>query len=332
MSKVAIVTGITGQDGAYLAKLLLSKNYAVIGITRSYTNSTLRGLEYLGIENQVTIVECDLLDFSQIIKVIIQYKPTEIYNLAAQSSVSLSFNQPIGTLNFNILSVVNLLEAIKIADQSIKFYQASTSEMFGKVSSLPINENTVFHPLSPYAVSKASAHWICINYRESYKIFTCCGILFNHESFLRSDNFFVKKVISQAINIYKGLQQELVVGNLDIKRDFGFAPKYVEAMYLMMQTSDPSDFLVCSGASVSLRTIVEYIFDFFSLPYAKIVVSPELFRPAEIEDIYGNNEKVKKELGWEYDMTIYDVLDNLIKEELAYRNIVFDGKSIKTIQ
>lgn len=328
MSKVAIITGITGQDGAYLAELLLSKDYHVIGITRSYTNSSLKGLQYLNIVDQVTIVECDLLDFSQILKVIMQYKPDEVYNLAAQSSVSLSFNQPIGTLNFNILSVVNLLEAIKITNLGIRFYQASTSEMFGKVYSLPINENTVFHPLSPYAVSKASAHWICINYRESYNIFTCCGILFNHESFLRSDNFFVKKVISQTINIYQGLQEELSVGNLNIRRDFGFAPKYVEAMYLMMQTAEPSDYLVCSGTSVSLRTIVEYIFDYFNLPHSRIVVNPDLFRPAEIEDIYGNNEKVKKELGWVYDMTIYEVLDRLITEELDFRNISFKKASL----
>lgn len=323
MSKVAFITGITGQDGAYLAKLLLSEGYKVIGITRSYTNSNLRGLKYLGIVDQVTIVECDLQDLSQIIKVISEYKPTEIYNLAAQSSVSLSFQQPIGTLSFNILSVVNMLEAIKITNSAIKFYQASTSEMFGKVAELPIHENSVFHPLSPYAVSKASAHWTCINYRESYGIFTCCGILFNHESFLRSDNFFVKKVISQTINIYQGLQQQLVVGNLDLKRDFGFAPKYVEAMYLMMQAAAPSDYLICSGTSTSLRAIVEYVLDYFQLSHDKIVVDPSLFRPAEIVDIYGNNDKAKQELSWQYEMRIDEILDILITEELKARGLSY---------
>lgn len=319
MSKVAVITGITGQDGAYLAQLLLKEGYKVIGLTRSYTHSSEKGLQYLGIADQVVLAECDLLDITQVIKVINKYQPDEIYNLAAQSSVSLSFNQPIGTLNFNIISVVNLLEAIKITNSKIKFYQASTSEMYGKVDPLPITENTVFHPLSPYAISKAAAHWTCVNYRESYGIFVSCGILFNHESFLRSENFFLKKVISQAVKISQDLQQELVMGNLDIKRDFGFAPKYVEAMYLMMQTEKPSDYLVCSGSSITLREIVEYVFDYLNIDHAKIIVSSDLYRPAEIQDMFGSNEKVKKELGWEYDILVYDMLNLLIQEEMQFR-------------
>lgn len=316
MSKVAVITGITGQDGAYLAQLLLLKGYRVVGITRSYSQSSRRGLLYLNISEQVELVECDLLDITQIIKVINKYQPDEIYNLAAQSSVSLSFNQPIGTLNFNIISVVNLLEAIKITNSKIKFYQASTSEMYGKVDPLPITENAVFHPLSPYAISKAAAHWTCVNYRESYGIFVSCGILFNHESFLRAENFFLKKVISQAVKISQNLQEELVVGNLDIKRDFGFAPKYVEAMYLMMQAKKPSDYLVCSGSSITLREIVEYVFDYLNIDHSKIIVSSELYRPAEIQDMFGSNEKVRKELNWQYDISVFDMLNLLIQEEL----------------
>lgn len=321
MSKLAIITGITGQDGAYLAQLLLDKGYGVIGLTRSYTQSSQKGLLYLNIADKVTLVDCDLMDISQIIKVFVKFEPAEVYNLAAQSSVSLSFNQPIGTLTFNIISVVNLLEAIKIVNSKIKFYQASTSEMFGKVERLPVMESTVFHPLSPYAVSKASAHWTCINYRESYNIHVCCGILFNHESFLRSDNFFIKKVITQALNIKLNLQNELTVGNIDIRRDFGFAPRYVETMYLMMQAEYPSDYLVCSGSSVSLREIIEYVFDYLNVSHSKIVISSDLYRPSEIKDIYGSNEKVKKELGWAYEMTVFNMLDLLIEAELKNKGL-----------
>lgn len=324
MNKLAIITGITGQDGAYLAQLLLDKGYKVIGLTRScYTQSKQKGLQYLGIAERVILEECDLMDVTQIIKVLTKYEPVEVYNLAAQSSVSLSFNQPIGTLTFNIISVVNLLEAIKIVNPKIRFYQASTSEMFGKVEQLPITENTVFHPLSPYAISKASAHWTCINYRESYDMFICCGILFNHESFLRSENFFVKKVISQAINIKQKIQKELVVGNIDIRRDFGFAPKYVEAMFMMMQVDQPSDYLVCSGYSISLRELIEFVFDYLDIPYSRIVVSKAFYRPAEIQNIYGSNEKVKRELNWVYNMSAFKMLKILIEAELKDRGLDF---------
>ena len=227
--KIAIVTGITGQDGPYLAKLLLEKNYKVIGITRSNNNQQMNGLIHLGIEKEVIIEECDLTDLSSVVKMIQKYRPTEIYNLAAQSSVGRSFEQPIGTIQFNIISVLNLLEGIKLIDKKIKYYQASSSEMYGKVANLPITETTPMHPLSPYAVSKASAYWIANNYRESYNMFVCNGVLFNHESFLRSNQFFVKKVIIESIRISKGLQKELRVGNIDIKRDFGHAPEYVNS-------------------------------------------------------------------------------------------------------
>jgi len=315
--KTTIITGISGQDGAYLAALLLGKSHNVIGLVRSSGTSDLRGLEYLKIRNKVLIEECDLLDISQIIKILTQYKPAEIYNLAAQSSVSLSFRQPIGTFHFNTMSVFNLLEAIKLVDRSIKFYQASSSEMYGKVSSLPITENSVLHPVSPYAISKAAAHWSCIHYRESYNMFICCGILFNHESFLRSGNFFMKKVLTESVKISRGGNSKLLVGNIDIRRDFGYAPLYVEGMYLMMQSKKPDDYILCSGQSISLRNIIEYIFKKLSINSAFYEVSNELYRPVDIEDIFGDPGKAKSELDWKYSMDSEDLLDKLLEEELA---------------
>ena len=315
MSKIALITGISGQDGAYLSQLLLAYGYKIIGLVRSHSDSDLKGLHYLGIADKIKIEECDLSDFSRVIELIEQYQPDEIYNLAAQSSVSLSFKQPIGTFSFNTISVFNLLEAVKMVNNKIKVYQASSSEMFGSINHLPITEDAEFHPKSPYAISKAAAHWICVNYKESYGMYVCCGILFNHESYLRNKNFFVKKVLKEAIEIKYGKRNILEVGNLDIKRDFGYAPKYVEAMYLMMQKDKPGNYLICSGRSVSLRDIVKIVFDKLSIEKSKIRVSEELYRPAEIEDIYGNPEKAKRELGWKYDMTIENIIDVLLKEE-----------------
>jgi GDPmannose 4,6-dehydratase len=315
--RTALITGISGQDGAYLSELLVKKNYKVIGLVRSFTQPTIKNLEYLGIADQVTLEGCDLSDITQIIKLINRYHPDELYNLAAQSSVSLSFSQPIGTMQFNVLSVLNLLEAIKMVDgiNHIRYYQASSSEMFGKVLQLPITESTALHPLSPYAISKATAHWLTVNYRESYGLYTSCGILFNHESYLRTDTFFVKKVIREALRIKSGLQEKLLVGNIDIKRDFGYAKKYAEAMWLMLQQQQPDDYLVCSGKSVSLRSIVEHIFNRLHLPHDKIVVDKAFYRPTEIEDIYGDNTKAKRQLNWEYDYDFFQVLDILLEEE-----------------
>jgi GDPmannose 4,6-dehydratase len=316
LSKSVLITGISGQDGAYLSHLLLNNGYKVIGLVRSHSDSDLKGLHYLGIANKIKIEECDLSDFSQVIKIIEQYKPDEIYNLAAQSSVSLSFKQPIGTFTFNTISVFNLLEAVKMINSKIKFYQASSSEMFGSINHLPITEDAEFHPKSPYAISKAAAHWICVNYRESYDMFVCCGILFNHESYLRNKNFFMKKILQESIEIKNGKREALEVGNLDIKRDFGYAPKFVEAMYLMMQRDRPTNYLICSGRSVSLREVVNIVFDKLGIDKCRIKISEELYRPAEIVNIYGNPEKAKKELGWRYEMTIEDIIDLLLKEEI----------------
>jgi GDPmannose 4,6-dehydratase len=313
--KVAIITGATGQDGAYLCRLLAQKDYKIIALIRSFYGSNLFRLKYLDVLGKIELQECDLSDLSQVIKIISLHRPTEVYNLAAQSSVSLSFQQPIGTIQFNINSVLNILEAIRLIDPSIRFYQASTSEMYGKIQSLPIDEESVFHPLSPYAISKVAAHHISINYRESYGMFTSCGILFNHESYLRGNNFFMKKLLQGALEIKNGKKDHLEFGNLTIRRDFGYSEKYVEAMWLMLQHSVPDDFMVCSGRSVLLRDIVEHVFDKLNIGKDKIVIDPALFRPTEIEDIYGTNEKARKLLNWQYDLDFFKVLDNLLEEE-----------------
>lgn len=314
--KTALITGVTGQDGAYLSKLLLSKGYKVIGLIRSISGSNLKRLIYLGLEKEIEFLECDLRDLSQVLNIIASKKPDEIYNLAAQSSVSLSFQQPIGTLDYNIHSVLNILESIRLLNPKIKFYQASSSEMFGKVNVLPISEESHVHPLSPYAISKVTGHYICINYRESYNLFTSCGILFNHESYLRGETFFVKKLIRGALDLSKGRKEFLEFGNLDIKRDFGWSEKYVEAMWLMLQQDIPDDFVISSGKSISLREIVHFVFDYLRLDYNLIRISQQLFRPTDIEDIYGTNEKAKAKLNWNYDMDFKEVLVKLIEEEI----------------
>jgi len=316
MPQTAFITGISGQDGCYLAVLLLSKGYRVIGLTRSYQSSNLGNLNYLNILEKVTLEECDLLDMSSIIKLIQLYNPDEIYNLTAQSSVFLSFKQAIGTFQFNTISVLNLLEAIKITNRKIRMYQASSSEMFGDVKSLPITEDTEFYPKSPYAISKAAAHWCCVNYRESYDIFVSCGILFNHESYLRSNNFFIKKLITNCIKIKNKEIEYLEVGNLDIKRDFGYSPKYVEAMYLMLQNDIPQNLLICSGKSISLREITEHICSLLDISINCIRINKDYFRPSEILEIYGSPEKAQKVLGWDYKMDFKEVLTLLLKEEL----------------
>jgi GDPmannose 4,6-dehydratase len=318
--KTALISGISGQDGAYLSALLLKNKYRVIGLIREDGKADLPGLIYLGINEDIELVRCDLLDKNRLSAVIEKYKPDEIYNLAAQSSVSVSFERPIETFEFNTISVFNFLETIKSINPKIRFYQASSSEMCGKVNQLPITENSILHPLSPYATSKVAAHFTCVNYREGYEMYIACGILFNHESYLRSENFFVKKVLQQSINIARGKQDFIEVGNIDIKRDFGYSPSYVEAMYNMLQQEKASDYLVCSGKSISLREIIYYVFDALQISRDKCKVNPKLYRPNEILDIYGDNSKAKKELDWQYDYSFYLILDLLLAEELKNQN------------
>ena len=314
--KTAIITGISGQDGPYLAKLLLEKNYKVVGTVRSYRCANSKNFEYLGIEKDVMLEELDLLDMANVIRIIQKHKPDEIYNLAAQSSVGLSFDQPLGTFSFNTTSVNNLLESIRLFSPLTKLYQASSSEMYGRVKSMPITLETPMHPISPYGVSKMASYFMITTYGESYNLFVCNGVLFNHESYLRSNNFFVKKVIRDSIAIRNGKLDKLIVGNLNVKRDFGYAPKYVEAMWKILQSNKADDFIICSGKSILLKDIVEYVFEKLGLDKNLIVENRDFFRPNEIEEIYGDNSKAKKDLNWEYDFSFFDVLDILIDEEI----------------
>ncbi len=308
--KIALITGITGQDGAYLSELLLDKEYKVFGFVRP--NDDYSKLEYLEIKSKITFLEVDLLNFDDVKTNINQIKPDEIYNFAAQSSVGLSYNEPFETINFNFNSTLNLLEAIRITNPKIKIFQPSSSEMYGKQENLPINENSKFNPLNPYAVSKVAAHEVSVLYRDGYNLFICCGIMFNHESVLRGDNFFVKKVIRQAIEIKSGKRDFLFVGDLSTKRDFGYAPEYVKAMWLMLQQEMANDFVIASGKSVSLQDIVYYVFDKLGISRDKIKIDKSLLRPVEVEDSYGDSSKAKKVLGWNFDMSFYKVLDLLI--------------------
>lgn len=314
--KTAVITGISGQDGPYLARLLLEKGYKVIGTVRSYRCTNNKNFEYLGIENRIHLEELDLLDMANVIRIIQKYKPEEIYNLAAQSSVGLSFDQPLGTFSFNTTSVNNLLESIRLFSPNTKLYQASSSEMYGRVEKMPISIDTPMHPVSPYGVSKMASYFMITTYRESYGLFVCNGVLFNHESYLRSNNFFIKKIIRDSIAIKNGKLDKLVVGNLNVKRDFGYAPKYVEAIWKILQYDQAEDFIICSGKSISLRDIVEYVFEKLGLDKGLIVENKEFFRPNEIDEIYGDNSKAKEFLGWDYDMSFFQVLDLLINEEL----------------
>ena len=313
--KVAVITGVSGQDGAYLAQLLLSKGYKVVGIVRNL-NQKFSGLEYLGIADKITVELCDLWEQASILRLLAKHQPDEIYNLAAQSSVGLSFEYPLETLKFNIISVLNFLETIRIFNPKIKFYQASSSEMFGVVSELPIKIDSPMHPLSPYAISKASGFWSVINYREAYGLHCCSGILFNHESYLRSSNFFVKKVITEGIKMKQNPGLTLKLGNLSVKRDFGYSPKYVEAMWLMLQQDVPKDYIICSGTSIKLEDIVNYVFQKLDLSTDRIIKDENLLRPTDIENIYGDNSASIKELNWDYSMNFYQVLDILLDEEI----------------
>lgn len=312
----AIITGITGQDGAYLAKYLLDVGYSVIGVVRNIYSFNQNRLKYLGINGEIKYVECDLSDAWGVLSLLREHEVDEFYNLASQSSVGRSFTEPISTLKFNTDSVLNILEAVRITGVKTKFYQASSSEMYGSINDLPITESSVMHPVSPYAISKATAYWMTICYRESYGIFACNGILFNHESYLRGENFFLKKVITSCLRIKNGEQKDLVVGNLDVKRDFGYAPDYVIAMHKLLQLGSADDIVISSGKSVSLRELVYHIFDYLKLDKLLIKEDSSLFRPNEIDDIYGDNAKAKNLLKWNYQKDYKELAEQLIEEEM----------------
>lgn len=315
-----------------MAKLLVEKGYSVVGITRDTGEPNLERLHYLGVRDKVVIDGASLNDFSNVIKLIEQYRPDEVYHLAAQSFVSRSFKQPIGTIQFNIISTANLLEAIRMVDVNIRFYQASSSEMYGLVpkENLPVTEETPLHPVSPYAISKASAHWLTVNYREAYGLFAACGILFNHESALRSKGFVTKKIITTALKIKSGEEDRLKLGNLKVSRDWGYAPKYVENMWLMLNQDEPDDFTVCSGEAHSLEEFVFKVFEKLELDQEKCLeTSQALFRPLDIEIIYGSVDKTKEKLGWSFDMSFDELIERLLADErkfMAWQGNQRDGK------
>lgn len=319
--KTAIITGITGQDGAYLSKYLLEKDYRVIGITRSLQPGKLNGLNFLSIENDIELIEANIFDLSNIIRLLEKFHPDEFYNLAAQSSVGLSFEQPIGTLEFNIISVANILEAIRIVNKGIRIYQSTSSEMYGNVDkkNLPIDENFIIHPVSPYGISKASAHWICVNYREAYDLFISSGILFNHESVLRRQNFVTKKIISSALKIKRNELDILKVGNTSVIRDWGYAPEYVKAMWKMLNIDTPGDYVICTGEPHTLEEFIYKVFNKFDLDYHKYVKSDDsLVRPIDLEIIYGNPHRARKDLDWNYTLSFDDLIQKLTEDEMNY--------------
>jgi GDPmannose 4,6-dehydratase len=311
----ALITGITGQDGSYLADLLLEKGYQVWGMVRRSSTENFDRIEH--IKDRVTLVQADLLDQLSIIEIIRDIKPDEVYNLAAQSFVPTSWVQPVLTGEFTALGVTRMLEAVRLVDRKIKFYQASSSEMFGKVREVPQTELTPFHPRSPYGVAKVYGHWITINYRESYDIFACSGILFNHESPRRGKEFVTRKITDAVARIKLGLQKELFLGNLDAKRDWGFAGDYVRAMWPMLQQDKPDDFVIATGRNHSVREFCQAAFAHAGLDYQKYVrTDPKLVRPAEVDILLGDPAKAKKELGWEPKVTFEEMVRMMVDSDL----------------
>ncbi len=318
--KTAIITGISGQDAAYLAKILITQDYRVVGVTRKKNPILDFNLNYLGIADDVHLEECDLSSFQCISTLIKKIKPDEYYNLSAQSSVGASFVKPGETLGYNIISVVNGLEAIRLYNPSTRFYQASSSEIYGDAAHLPLTEDSPINPISPYGMSKAMAQNIVSYYKDTYNLFCCSGILFNHESYLRTDNYFIKKVITSAVKIANNELDFLTLGEIDIKRDFGFSQEYMKAIHLMMQQNIADNYIICSGVSISLRDIVEYVFLQCGVGIDKVITNKSLTRPREIIDNYGSNKKAQSGLGWKYDLSFYKVLDIIINEEINGRN------------
>jgi len=314
----SLITGISGQDGAYLAQFLLKKGHAVTGVLSEGHQHSLQRLKILGIADHVQLLSCRLTDIDSVQKLLSQLQPDEAYNLAAISSVGLSFEKPDETMQYNTLSVIALLEAVRRLGLNTKIYQASSSEMFGNAADLPTTEGSPLNPISPYAISKVVGHLLVKNYRSAYKIFCCSGILFNHESVLRPANFVTKKILSTAARISKGSREKLKLGNITIKRDWGYAPQYVQGMWLMLQQSKPDDYIIASGHTHSLQEFVELTFKNLGLRWEEHVeVDKGLYRPSDIAVTLGDASKAKTQMGWEYNMPFVDLVSTLVKEELS---------------
>ena len=313
--KKALITGITGQDGSYLADFLLSKGYTVYGMVRRASTENFERIEH--IRSKIQLVQADLLDQLSIIEIIEETQPEEIYNLASQSFVPTSWSQPTLTGEFTALGVTKMLEAIKLVNRKIRFYQASSSEMFGRVREVPQNENTAFYPRSPYGVAKVYGHFITVNYRESYDMFCVSGILFNHESPRRGLEFVTRKISDGAARIKLGLGKELRLGNLDASRDWGFAGDYVVAMWMMLQQDNPEDFVVATGEAHAVRDFCQLAFDRVGLNWEEYVVSDEkYFRPAEVHQLLGDSSKARQKLGWKPKVTFESLVQMMVDSDL----------------
>ncbi len=316
MQKTALITGITGQDGSYLAELLLEKGYRVVGMTRRTSTEVHERIEH--VVDDLEILSGDLLDQSSITSIVNDVRPDEVYNLAAQSFVPASWSQPVLTGEFTALGVTRVLEAIRQVNPAIRFYQASSSEMFGNAVESPQNEETAFHPRSPYGVAKVYAHWIAVNYRESYGLFTCSGICFNHESARRGKEFVTRKISDGVARIKLGLTNELRLGNLDAHRDWGYAGDYVRAMWMMLQQSEPDDYVIATGATHSVRDFVRVAFEVAGLgsfePY--VVVDPRFVRPAEVDRLIGDASKAKRALGWEPEVGFERLVEMMVESDI----------------
>jgi len=314
--KKALITGVTGQDGSYLADFLLEKGYEVTGMVRRSSMEKFDRIEH--IRDRINIRQGDLLDELSLIRLIESEQPDELYNLASMSFVPTSWNQPVLTAEFTAVGVSRLLEALRLVNPHIKFYQASSSEMFGKVREIPQKETTPFYPRSPYGVSKVYGHFITINYRESYNIFACSGILFNHESPRRGKEFVSRKVTDAAARIKLGLVDKLVLGNLDAKRDWGYAGDYVRAMWLMLQQDEPDDYVIASGEAHSVRELVEIAFERVGLNWHDYVhTDQQLIRPAEVDFLIGDFNKAKSKLGWEPQVNFRQLIEMMVDSDLA---------------
>ena len=311
----ALITGITGQDGSYLAEFLLEKGYDVIGMVRR--SSTINFERINHIQDRLTLVSGDLLDQASMIDILEQHRPDEVYNLAAQSFVQTSWSQPVFTGETTALGVTRMLDAIRLVDPGIRFYQASTSEMFGKVHEVPQNENTPFYPRSPYGVAKVYGHWITVNYRESYGLFAVSGICFNHESPRRGHEFVTRKIVRAAARIKLGLDHELRLGNLDAKRDWGYTPDYVRGMWMMLQQDQSENFVLATGRTHSVQHFIELAFQAVNLDYQHYVVQdPLLMRPADVDLLVGDASKAREKLGWEPTITFEEMVKLLVDAEL----------------
>jgi len=321
MAKRALITGITGQDGSYLAELLLEKGYEVFGMTRRTSTVTVERIEHL--LDKLEIVSGDMHDESSLMGIVEEVQPDEVYNLAAQSFIPTSWKQPLLTGEVTGLGATRILEAIRKVKPDARYYQASSSEMFGEVQEIPQNEKTPFHPRSPYGVAKVYAHWITVNYRESYGMFCCSGILFNHESPRRGLEFVTRKITHAVASIKLGLANELRLGNLESQRDWGYAGDYVEAMWLMLQQDEPDDYVIATGVSHSVKEFVQAAFQVVDLDWKKYVTIDERFyRPAEVHQLLGDSSKARKKLGWKPHVSFDALVEMMVKADLKHLSSV----------